>query len=261
MSKVESMRRDWDDRARKDPFFYIASWKSDWKLPEFFQSGEDDYGRLVAPILEREGFYPAGRSMLELGCGVGRMTKAFAARFAEVRAFDVSEEMLSRAKELSVSATNISWVQANGKDLSCVPDESVDFVFSYLVLQHMPKKPLVFGIVQEMIRVVKPGGFCLFQFTGRSPATMNLRGRMLWGWIDSLWTIGLRRFARETARIAGLDPNMAGKTWHGSAIDAATMAEVVAKCGCERIEIRDGGTPLAWCCARKARVTQKAAGA
>jgi hypothetical protein len=24
------MQRDWDERARKDAFFYIASWRSDW---------------------------------------------------------------------------------------------------------------------------------------------------------------------------------------------------------------------------------------
>ena len=28
---IESMRRDWDERARKDAYFYIATWRKDWE--------------------------------------------------------------------------------------------------------------------------------------------------------------------------------------------------------------------------------------
>ena len=46
MGMAESMRRDWDQRARKDAFYYIASWRKDWDLPGFLQSGDEDYARL-----------------------------------------------------------------------------------------------------------------------------------------------------------------------------------------------------------------------
>ena len=32
---AEVMRRDWDERARKDAYFYIASWRKDWDEASF----------------------------------------------------------------------------------------------------------------------------------------------------------------------------------------------------------------------------------
>ena len=68
------MRRDWDARARRNAFVYIASWRKDWEETSFFESGEQDYQRLVEPILKQLQFDPASKSMAELGCGAGRMT-------------------------------------------------------------------------------------------------------------------------------------------------------------------------------------------
>src|SRR5271170_5276766 len=140
MSKIESMRRDWDARAEKDAFYYIASWRKNWDVPGFLASGEEDYERLVVPALDRLSFSPAGMGMLELGCGAGRMTRVFAKHFGHVRAVDVSAQMLDRAKQLLPDAANVTWIHTNGADLSDTPDESVDFAFSYLVLQHLPNE-------------------------------------------------------------------------------------------------------------------------
>ena len=53
MDTADLMRKDWDERARKDAFHYIASWRKDWTPESFFQSGEEDYKRLVAPVFDR----------------------------------------------------------------------------------------------------------------------------------------------------------------------------------------------------------------
>ena len=52
------MRRDWDERARRNAFLYIASWRKDWNDATFFESGEQDYVQLVVPILEKLQFDP-----------------------------------------------------------------------------------------------------------------------------------------------------------------------------------------------------------
>ena len=95
---TKSIRRDWDERARKNAFFYIASWRSDWNAESFFESGEEDYARLVKPVLDTAGFETAGKAIVEVGCGAGRMTRCFARRFGRVTAVDVSSEMQDRAK-------------------------------------------------------------------------------------------------------------------------------------------------------------------
>jgi ubiquinone/menaquinone biosynthesis C-methylase UbiE len=131
---TDLMRKDWDERARKDAFHYIASWRKDWTPESFFQSGEEDFQRFVAPVFERFRWEPQGKAMLELGCGAGRMTRSFSQRFSRVYAFDISAEMLRHAQTLYPEAANVAWTLGNGADLSGLKDESVDFVFSYIVL-------------------------------------------------------------------------------------------------------------------------------
>src|SRR5215510_1607846 len=81
MGIAESMRQEWDARARKDALYYVASWRRSWDVSDFLNSGEDDYQRFVAPVFNRCGFSSKGKRMLELGCGAGHMTHSFATRF------------------------------------------------------------------------------------------------------------------------------------------------------------------------------------
>ena len=120
MDATNLMRQDWDERARKDAFHYIASWKKNWDPDSFFQSGEEDYERFVVTAFNRCHFEPEGKSMLELGCGAGRMTRSFARKFEQVTAFDISAEMLRHAQALNPQAANITWTLGNGTDLSSI---------------------------------------------------------------------------------------------------------------------------------------------
>src|SRR5215469_15035423 len=56
---VHAMRSDWNERARKDAFLYIASWNNNWDSASFFASGEKDYQNLVAPVLQRLSLDPS----------------------------------------------------------------------------------------------------------------------------------------------------------------------------------------------------------
>jgi SAM-dependent methyltransferase len=252
MTKIaEAMRQDWDERARKDAFYYIASWRKDWDEASFWRSGEEDYERLVAQRLAACSFSPQGRIMLELGCGAGRMTRSFARRFDRVLAFDVSPEMLTRARTLASGSENITWVHGNGTDLASVLSGSVDFVFSYLVLQHLPEESLVHSYIREILRVLSSGGICVFQFNGSPEKSMNWRGRAAWGLVDTLWGMRLARASRWTAGLLGLDPEMAGKSWHGVCVTSEHVAQTVHDNGGIVLELNGASTPMAWCCAQK----------
>jgi SAM-dependent methyltransferase len=248
------MRRDWDARARKNAFHYIASWRREWDKESFLSSGEEDFARLVAPVLSRCGLPTAGGAMLELGCGAGRMTHSFARRFERVYAFDLSQEMLRQAREIHAEQKNILWLLSNGADLSCVASNSLDFVFSYLVLQHLPQEFLTFQYVRELLRVLRPGGTFLFQFNGGFDATMNWRGRTAWGIVDALWSASMRGPSRTVAGMFGFDPCAAGKSWRGAAIDAARIEDVVRDAGGEVRETTGQKTPMTWCCGVKSAI-------
>jgi len=247
----ETMRRDWDERARRDAFLYIASWRKDWDEVSFFESGEQDYLRLVHPILQKLQFDAGCKSMAELGCGAGRMTRSFAEHFQSVSAVDISAEMQSRAKEYLRSFSNIQWVLSNGETLSGIESGSVDFVFSYLVLQHMPTREVVCSSIREMMRILRPGGAFLFQFNGSDQPTMNRKGRAISGILDSMASLGLRRASRRIAGVVGIDPEMVGKTWRGAALTSAEIADAVRSGHGSPEEFLGAGTPLAWCYGRK----------
>lgn len=251
MSVNESMQRDWDERARHDAFRYIASWREDWDVNSFLQSGEEDYQRLVEPVLSRRNWSPDDKVMLELGCGAGRMTDSFARRFQRVHALDVSGEMLRRGAAFLKERHNIEWMQGTGEDLAGVADNSVDFVFSYLVLQHLPREILVLHYVQEILRVLKDEGVFLFQFNGSHRPTMNWKGRLAWGVVDGLWELRLNQLSQAIASWMGLDPRMGGKTWHGVSADAAAVVQTARAAGGAIWEVIDESTPMTWCCGMK----------
>jgi len=245
------MRRDWDERARRNVFRYIASWRNDWDEASFFESGEQDYLRLVDPILQKFHFEPASRSMVELGCGAGRMTRSFAERFHSVSAVDISAEMQSRGREYLQSFSNIRWVLSNGETLSGIENASVDFVFSYLVFQHMPAKEVVYSSIREMMRILRPGGAFLFQFNGSDRPTMNWKGRVISGILDGIASIGLHRASRHIASLVGIDPEMVGKTWRGATLTSVEIADAVRSGHGLPDDFLDRNTPLAWCYGRK----------
>jgi len=253
MRIVESMRQEWDARARKNAFHYIASWRKEWNPADFLKSGEEDYARFVAPVLDRCGFSPKGKRMLELGCGAGRMTHCFATYFDHVTAVDVSAEMLTRAQEMLHGLQNISWARANGVDLREMTSESVDFAFSYLVLQHLPDEKVICAYVREMLRVLTLSGICIFQFNGTNVPTMNWKGRLGWGCVDALWVIHLPVVSRFVARRLGFDPQMAGRSWRGIGLTAQAVVDAVNASGGSILEMQGENTPMAWCCARKVR--------
>ena len=245
--QADTMREDWNERARQDAFLYIASWRKDWDEASFFVSGEQDYQTLVAPVLQRLHFDPSGKSMAELGCGAGRMTRAFAQRFQSVSAVDISEEMQARAKALLPEFKNILWIPTDGKSLANLDSASMDFAFSYLVLQHFPSRELVFSTIHEMFRILRPGGTFLFQFNGSEQPTMNWKGRMISTFLDNLAVLGLKRLSQSIARLARIDPQMLGKTWRGVALTSADVNAMVRPAGAATSAFLGENTPLAWC--------------
>ena len=235
------MRRDWDARANADAFYY-STWKvgHKWDVDEFFSSGERDYLLFVDPVIDSLGLEPSASEMLELGCGVGRMTRSLAQRFKRVYAVDVSPEMVSRAQDYCPDLNNVSWEVVNGFDLSSISDSCMDFAFSFLVFQHVPQQDISLGDIGEMLRVLKPGGAFLFQYNGQTSSDVGWKGRLIWGVLDR-WRVPV------LPGLFKIDTREAGKTWDGAALtpeEVETMVET--RCG-KVMGTKGDGTPAAWC--------------
>lgn len=95
--------------------------------------------------------------VLEIGAGVGRVGYALAPLCKQWIGVDVSENMLSHTRKRLAQFDNVSTVASNGYDLSAVPSESVDVVYSTVVFMHLEEWDR-YNYVKEGFRVLRPGG-------------------------------------------------------------------------------------------------------
>jgi len=163
------MREDWDRRAREDAEAFIYTGDTH----DFVDSGEANFNQLVRPYLPLllNGRPASDCRVVEIGCGVGRMTQWFADAFQWVDALDVSPVMLEGARRRLAGCSNITFHEGNGCDLAPISGGSADLVFSYIVFQHIPSRAAIEGYVREAGRVLKDGGAFKFQVNGdQSPA-------------------------------------------------------------------------------------------
>ena len=152
------MRRFWDARAREDAFHFVDN-REPYKAADpdrFWREGERD----LDTLLESVGVTVRQDDLvLDLGCGVGRLTRVLARRAAHVIGLDVSPEMLRRAQELNEHLNNVTWLLGDGESLTGVEDASLDGAVSHVVFQHIPDAKVTLGYVEELGRVLKPGAW------------------------------------------------------------------------------------------------------
>jgi malonyl-CoA O-methyltransferase len=95
-------------------------------------------------------------TVLDLGCGTGFFTHLLKGNYQQVIGLDMSIKMLDYAKERR--SPEIIWVEGDAHNLP-LQDESIDFVYSNLVIQWCD--PLD-EVLKEVCRVLKPGGLFIF---------------------------------------------------------------------------------------------------
>jgi SAM-dependent methyltransferase len=168
LTVLEKMRREWDERARENARYYVATANQNWTDEDYFESGRVNVSDevLTDMINVCQGKDPKQMKVLEIGCGSGRITRALAEIFGEVYAVDISGEMIRQARETLKNTPNAHVFQNNGTDLSVLGDIQVDFAFSYIVFQHIPSRPVIHSYVREVARLLRPGGLFKFQVQG-----------------------------------------------------------------------------------------------
>lgn len=156
----EVMKRDWNHRAEENSRWYINTVRLDQTEAEFDATGLNEINTLILPelILMTGGRNPRDLKFLEIGCGIGRMTKHLAAIFGEVHATDVSGEMIRQARERLKDLPNVHLHETSGVDFAALPNDFFDIAFSAYVFQHVPSKAVIESNIRDAYRVVKPGG-------------------------------------------------------------------------------------------------------
>jgi SAM-dependent methyltransferase len=109
----------------------------------------------AAPDILAEVAPPAGRDVVDVGCGAGGLARRLAALGARVVGVDVSAVALERARAQATDAGE-RYLDGRAESLP-LPDASADLVVFHNSLHHVPTDALDRALA-EARRVVRPGG-------------------------------------------------------------------------------------------------------
>ena len=158
MNISTKMKTDWNRRAKHHAQFWIAS-EDFHSNKKFAQSGKQSAQALLSII---SPYYDPSWTVLDIGCGIGRMLKPLAHHFHALVGIDVSGEMIKKSKKWLQCVENVNTLETSGIDLNPLLSEHFDLVYSYVAFQHMPRQ--VFErYLAESNRVLKPDGYFAFQ--------------------------------------------------------------------------------------------------
>ena len=125
---------------------------------EFFESsGKADCEELIAPLLTPD------TTVVDLGCGVGRVALYVAPQCRTLWAVDASAGMLNMARERLSGLGNVRFALCLDTRVPTIQTASVDLVYSILVLQHLEKED-AFLLMRDVVRMLAPGGRALLMF-------------------------------------------------------------------------------------------------
>lgn len=166
--QVSEQQSSGDDVVRETGWVFNNQRGTDLTLEEFVATGDaevDSYLTvfgLRTPPTDTE-------TLVEIGCGIGRMTCAFTRAFNQVVACDLDAGFLERCHETvgrfgRVDHLTTSHVE-NGKTLDLDPN-STDIAFSYITFQHCDPDDAL-ELSAEAVRVTRPGGRIVLNFRGR----------------------------------------------------------------------------------------------
>lgn len=170
----------WEAFASREPYFavladarFLRANLDDSTVESFFRSGEDHVTELLAQLAAlAPTFQP--QSVLEYGCGIGRLAIPFARRGHRVTAVDRSPAMLAHARA-AIESSGGGNVELLTTDQFEPSTQTFDLVNCFLVLQRMPPAA-GFALLRRLAGRVREGGWGVFHlpWASNAPATVRL---------------------------------------------------------------------------------------
>ena len=153
----------WNRLAIKNYKYYIYSDKGKNVTDvEFDESGERDYIKFISDDNIINNKFPNKNkiTILEIGCGAGRLLKPMSRDFEKVIGVDISELMIFQIKQRIKNLNNIIAIVTDGQSIPLLYN-SVDLVFSYTVFQHIKNYTTIENNFKNIYKILKPS--CIFK--------------------------------------------------------------------------------------------------
>lgn len=167
-------------------YYTDAELAAGYKKKDFIQAKYD----FIDEQLKWSGAPSDIKSVLDVGCGIGGTSRYLAKKFPEatVTGISISDAQIARATKLA-SAQGVLNAKFELKDALKMdfPDNSFDLVWAIESGEHMPDKK---RYVEEMARVLKPGGTLVFATwcQRETPPEFNQAERKTLDFLYGEWT-------------------------------------------------------------------------
>lgn len=163
-----STKKNWEGLAQKDPYWAVCTHSdklgNKWDQDEFFLTGKRELDIIMNQLTQSEKISINRKRALDFGCGLGRLTRRLLTYFDKVDGVDVSQTMIQKAKELHSGEewSNIYFHHNELPNLSLFDDHTFSFVYTTIVLQHIPY-PESGKYITEFLRILEKDGVLVFQ--------------------------------------------------------------------------------------------------
>jgi ubiquinone/menaquinone biosynthesis C-methylase UbiE len=145
-----------------------------------FARGRRDFELfIIAPSAPHAGDLRQ-QTALEIGYGGGRLLAAAAAHFGQVIGIDIHDQNQKVEEELRARGlVNFRLLKTDGRAIP-LDAAMVDFVYSFIVLQHVEKLSIFRSYMEEACRVLRPGGIAVLYFGRKRLLSFNRRAHVLY---------------------------------------------------------------------------------
>ena len=105
-----------------------------------------------------------GSKVLEIGAGTGRYSITLAKEGMNMTAVELVESNLAVLRENARGMDNLTSLQGDATDLSCLADDTFDMTLVLGPMYHLYEESDIQKAIDEAIRVTKKGGVILYAF-------------------------------------------------------------------------------------------------
>jgi 2-polyprenyl-3-methyl-5-hydroxy-6-metoxy-1,4-benzoquinol methylase len=202
MGTLEANRKLW----RKKRYWRGRRQGDAWSAP--WGSTEAMWGATILPRIR--SFVPAA-SILEIAPGYGRCTQYLKDLCEHLTLVDLAENCIEACRQRFSASKHITYHVNDGKSLAMIPDNSVDFVFSYDSLVHA-EADVVEVYLDQLTRKLTPDGVGFIHHSN----------------------IGAYRNSRNKLRFY-IDNGLNGSNWRAESMTARAFEEYCRQAGLQCI--------------------------
>lgn len=182
-SLLKRMRREQDDQQAFETLY--QSLRDPWSTTVPYYRYQLRKYQVMLSLLPTRSY---GRA-LDIGCGLGVLTRMLASQAGEVLGVDFSRQAIDRAAELSAGANNVRFKQADLLNISELPEGLFDLIVLADTLYYLsPQSDETFvSIRRQLTDLLAPGGILLlvnhfyFRFDGLSRVSRRIHDCFRWG--------------------------------------------------------------------------------